>query len=316
MSFASEIKKELTSVQLDECCIRAELAALVRMNGAISVSRQDYLLDVQTENAAIARRIYTLIKSLYSFQVELLVRKKMKLKKNNVYIVRMKEDVRVLLSDLDILQEPYTFDRTISEHYLKKSCCKKSYLRGAFLAGGSVNNPETSSYHLEIFNSYQEHNDSLCNLLNSFNLKARKLERKNGYITYIKEAEKITELLSIIGAHNALFKFEDVRIVRDMRNSVNRLVNCETANLNKTIGAAFRQIENINLIDKTVGLDTLPEKLREVAVLRVQHQDVSLKELGELVSNGKISKSGVNHRLKKIDEFADKIRNGEKVLEK
>ncbi|WP_188454101.1 DNA-binding protein WhiA [Virgibacillus oceani] len=316
MSFASEIKKELTSVQLDDCCIRAELAALIRMNGAISVSKQEYLLDVQTENAAIARRIYTLIKTLYSFPVELLVRKKMKLKKNNVYIVRMKEDVRILLSNLDILQEPYTFDRTISEQYLKKSCCKKSYLRGAFLAGGSVNNPETSSYHLEISNFYQEHNDSLCDLLNSFNLRARKLERKNGYITYIKEAEKITEFLNIIGAHNALFKFEDVRIVRDMRNSVNRLVNCETANLNKTIGAAFRQIENINLIDKTVGLDVLPEKLREIAVLRVQHQDVSLKELGELVSSGKISKSGVNHRLKKIDEYADKLRNGEKVLEK
>ncbi|MGY0693566.1 DNA-binding protein WhiA [Virgibacillus sp. FSP13] len=313
MSFASEIKKELTAMEVDECCTTAELAALIRMNGAISLSKQDYTLDVQTENAAIARRIYTLIKTSYSFPVELLVRKKMKLKKNNIYIVRMKEDVQELLLDLDILREPYTFVRTISNQFLKKSCCKKSYLRGAFLAGGSINNPETSSYHLEIYNFYQEHNDALCDLLNSFDLKARKLERKKGYITYIKEAEKITEFLNIIGAHNALFKFEDVRIVRDMRNSVNRLVNCETANLNKTIGAAFRQIENINLIEKAVGLEVLPEKLREIAVLRVQHQDVSLKELGELVSSGKISKSGVNHRLKKIDEYAEKIRSGELI---
>lgn len=311
MSFASEIKKELTGVEVDACCGQAELAALIRMNGSVSFSQQEYMLDVQTENAAIARRIYTLIKSTYSFPVELLVRKKMKLKKNNVYIVRMKEDVEQMLIDLDIVKKPYTFVRSISNLFLQKECCKKSYLRGAFLAGGSINNPETSSYHLEIFNIYEEHNSALCDLLNDFNLRARKLERKNGHIVYIKEAEKITEFLGIIGAHNALFKFEDVRIVRDMRNSVNRLVNCETANMNKTIGAAYRQIENIQLIDRTVGLDALPEKLREIALLRIEHDDVTLKELGELVTSGKISKSGVNHRLKKINEFADKIRRGE-----
>ncbi|AIF44121.1 DNA-binding protein WhiA [Virgibacillus sp. SK37] len=316
MSFASEIKKELTSIEVEECCRHAELSALIRMNGALSLSKQRYVLDIQTENAAIARRIYSLIKSIYTIPVELLVRKKMKLKKNNVYIVRLKEDVSSLLADLDILQGTHTFVRTISPKYLKEACCRRAYLRGVFLAGGSINNPETSSYHLEIANYYQEHNDALCDLLNDFGLHARKLERKNGFIVYMKEAEKITEFLSIIGAHNALFKFEDVRIVRDMRNSVNRLVNCETANLNKTIGAAFRQIENINLIDKTVGLDQLPEKLREIAILRVQHQDVSLKELGELVSSGKISKSGVNHRLKKIDEFAEKIKRGEAIMEK
>lgn len=308
MSFASEIKKELTAIEADSCCMAAELAALARMNGAVSVSKYEYTLDVQTENAAIARRIYTLIKALYTLPVELLVRKKMKLKKNNVYIVRMKKGAGKLLAELDIIGENHTFNRTISKKYFRKECCKKAYLRGAFLAGGSINNPETSSYHLEIFNAYQEHNTSLCELLNGFELGGRELERKSGYIVYLKEAEKITEFLSIIGAHNALFKFEDVRIVRDMRNSVNRLVNCETANLNKTIGAAFRQIENIQLIEKELGLDTLPEKLREIAILRVQHQEVSLKELGELAPSGKISKSGVNHRLKKIDEFAEKLR--------
>ncbi|RDW16557.1 DNA-binding protein WhiA [Oceanobacillus arenosus] len=311
MSFASEIKKELTAIEFDDCCLHAELAALIRMNGAISFSSRNYTLDVQTENAAIARRIYTLIKKSYEFPVELLVRKKMKLKKNNIYIVRLKEKVRDFLTELDIIEDSYTVIRTISDKVLSKTCCKRAYLRGAFLAGGSVNNPETSSYHLEISNFYQEHNDALCKLLNSFGLRARTLERKSGYIVYIKEAEKITDFLSIIGANNALFKFEDVRIVRDMRNSVNRLVNCETANLNKTIGAAFRQIENIKLIENTVGLDQLPEKLQEIARLRVEHQEVSLKELGELVSSGKISKSGVNHRLKKIDDFAAKLKQGE-----
>lgn len=313
MSFASEIKKELTTIESDPCCAQAELAALIRMNGVISFSQRAYTLDVQTENAAIARRIYTLIKEKYTMPLELLVRKKMKLKKNNVYIVRLKDKVQEMLKDLEILQGPYQFSKTIPNVYLEKECCRRAYLRGAFLAGGSINNPETSSYHLEIFNIYEEHNHALCELLNQFGLNARELERKNGYITYMKEAERITAFLSIIGAYNALFKFEDVRIVRDMRNSVNRLVNCETANLNKTIGAAFRQIENIKFIDQSVGLQALPEKLREIAIARVEHSDVSLKELGELIPSGKISKSGVNHRLKKIDEFADKIRHGEIV---
>ncbi|WLV23951.1 DNA-binding protein WhiA [Aciduricibacillus chroicocephali] len=316
MSFASEIKKELTGIEVDSCCTYAELAALVRMNGAISFSRMDYTLDVQTENAAIARRIYTLIKSVYKYPVELLVRKKMKLKKNNVYIVRLKRNVAELLKDLGILREANILTRDIPDKYLQNNCCKRSYLRGAFLAGGSVNNPETSSYHLEIFNFYKEHNHALCCLLNDFGLKSRELERKNGYIVYIKEAEKITEFLNIIGAYNALFKFEDVRIVRDMRNSVNRLVNCETANLNKTIGAAFRQIESIKYIQETVGIEALPEKLQEIARLRIEHQDVSLRELGELASGGNISKSGVNHRLKKIDDFAEKLRRGEHVFNK
>jgi len=313
MSFASEIKKELTGSDIDECCIFPEIAALIRMNGVISVSKHRLTLDIQTENAAIARRIFTLIKKIYDYPVELLVRKKMKLKKNNVYIVRLVKDVKALLKQLEILREPYDFIRTIPTVYYEKECCKKAYLRGAFLAGGSVNNPETSSYHLEIFNFYKEHNDALCALLNSFDLRARQLERRNGFITYIKEAEKITELLIIIGAHNALFKFEDVRIVRDMRNSVNRLVNCETANLNKTISAAYRQVENIKLIEASIGIDALPDRLQEIARLRLQHQEASLKEIGERLGNGKISKSGINHRFKKIDEIAKKIEQGEDI---
>src|SRR5690625_2857037 len=314
LSFASDIKKELTGIEVGMCCTYAELAALIRMNGVISKSKGKITLDIQTENAAIARRIYTLIKSIYSYPVELLVRKKMKLKKNNVYIVRLVKDVDSFLSKINILQKTSEIKLTIPAKYFEKECCKKAYLRSAFLAGGSINNPETSSYHLEIFNFHQEHNTSLCKLLNTFNLRARELQRRNGYINYIKEAEKITEFLIIIGAHNALFKFEDVRIVRDMRNSVNRLVNCETANLNKTIGAAFRQVESIKLIDETVGLESLPERLQEIAQLRLKYQEATLKELGEFMESGKISKSGVNHRLKKIDEIADKIRKGEKIL--
>ncbi|MBE6183934.1 DNA-binding protein WhiA [Heyndrickxia ginsengihumi] len=308
MSFASEIKKELTNLSVTDCCAKAELSALIRMNGSLSFSNKVLVVNVQTENAAIARRIYILVKRLYDIPVELLVRKKMRLKKNNVYIVRLKAGAKEVLEDLQILGENFTFIQDISPNLIKKKCCKRSYLRGAFLAGGSVNNPETSSYHLEIFSLYKEHNDSLCKLMNAFQLNSKTLERKKGFITYLKEAEKITEFLNIVGAHNALLRFEDVRIVRDMRNSVNRLVNCETANLNKTIGAALRQVENIRYIEETVGLQVLPDKLREIAELRVAHQDVTLKELGEMVSGGKISKSGINHRLRKIDEIADKLR--------
>ena len=311
MSFASETKKELTNLEVKDCCTKSELSALIRMNGSLSFSSRKPVVDIQTENAAIARRIYILIKRNYSVQVELLVRKKMRLKKNNVYIVRLAEKTSEILEDLKILSEGFVFTHNISATLIKKKCCKRSYLRGAFLAGGSVNNPETSSYHLEVSSLYKEHNDSLCELMNTFGLNSKTLERKKGFITYLKEAEKIADFLSIIGAHNALLKFEDIRIVRDMRNSVNRLVNCETANLNKTIGASLRQVENIRYIEETVGLHILPDKLREIAELRVAHQDVTLKELGEMVSGGTISKSGINHRLRKIDELAEKLRTGE-----
>ncbi|WP_419884261.1 DNA-binding protein WhiA [Peribacillus sp. B-H-3] len=311
MSFASETKKELTTIDSKDCCGKAELCSLIRMNGSLSFSNRKLVVDIQTENAAIARRIYTLLKKSYVVQVELLVRKKMKLKKNNVYIVRISSGGQAILQDLKIMGSSYEIQHDISKEVVGKKCCKRAYLRGAFLAGGSVNNPETSSYHLEIFSLYKEHNDALCELMNEFGLKAKTLERKKGFITYLKEAEKIAEFLSIAGAHSALLRFEDVRIVRDMRNSVNRLVNCETANLNKTIGASLRQVENIRLIDQTVGLSILPDKLREIAELRVAYQDVTLKELGEMVSGGIISKSGINHRLRKIDEIADKLRGGE-----
>ncbi|WP_088012339.1 DNA-binding protein WhiA [Gottfriedia acidiceleris] len=313
MSFASETKKELTTIEIKDCCSKSELSSLIRMNGSLSIANRQFIVDVVTENAAIARRIYVLIKRVYDVDVELLVRKKMRLKKNNVYIVRIKEEAKHILNDLYITGEGFTFTNEIAKELIAKKCCKRSYLRGAFLAGGSVNNPETSSYHLEIFSLYKEHTEEICRLMNEFGLNAKTLERRKGYITYLKEAEKITEFLNVIGAHSALLKFEDIRIVRDMRNSVNRLVNCETANLNKTISAAFRQIENIRYIQSSVGLDILPPKLREIAELRVAYEDVTLKELGEMVSSGAISKSGINHRLRKIDELADKLRAGESI---
>jgi DNA-binding protein WhiA len=308
MSFAAQTKKELTLVEnQDACCERAELSALIRMNGSVHLSSRKVILDISTENAAIARRIYSLLKKNFDVHTELLVRKKMRLKKNNVYIVRIPAKVQEILKELNIVSEGFIFNQGIDKDMIKRPCCKRAYLRGAFLAGGSVNNPEGSSYHLEISCMYEEHCMALVALANKFGLNARCIERKKGFIFYIKEGEKIIELLSIIGAHQALFKFEDVRIMRDMRNSVNRIVNCETANLNKTIGAAVRQIDNIRLLQKEMGLENLPEKLREVAEIRLHHPDMNLKEVGEMLK-GSVSKSGVNHRLRKIDELAEKLR--------
>ncbi|UUZ82743.1 DNA-binding protein WhiA [Paenibacillus sp. P26] len=307
MSFAAQTKKELTMIETDACCEKAELSALIRMNGSVQLTSQKIVLDISTENAAIARRIYSLLKKTFQVHTELLVRKKMRLKKNNVYIVRVPSQVQDILSKLHIVSEGFNFTDGIEPSIIRRSRCKRAYLRGAFLAGGSVNNPEGSSYHLEISSMYEEHCQELCRLANEFDLNARCIERKKGFVFYIKEGEKIIEFLSLIGAHQAPLRFEDVRIMKDMRNSVNRLVNCETANLNKTIGAAVRQIDNIRLLQKEIGLDNLPEKLREVAEIRPQHPDMNLSEVGELLK-GKVSKSGVNHRLRKIDEMAEKIR--------
>lgn len=312
MSFASEMKNELTRVEVDDCCKKSELSALIKMSGALSTFDEQWVIEIQTENAAIARRIFTIIRSIYKVEIDLLVRKKMKLKKNNVYICRVKKEAQAILKDLELL-EGDEISVAIPERITESDCCVRSYLRGAFLAGGSMNNPETSTYHLEISTMHETHAEQLTRLMNTYDLNAKYIERKRNFIVYLKEAEKIAELLSLIGGYQALLKFEDTRILRDLRNSVNRLVNCETANLNKTIGAAVRQVENINYIDEIIGLDELPNKLREIAILRVEHDGVSLKELGEMVSSGAISKSGVNHRLKKLDQIADKLRSGEEV---
>lgn len=314
MSFASEVKKELTQIPITDHEMKAELAALARMNGAISFGLgRGLTLDISTENASIARRIYSLLKKAYGVHLDLLVRKKMRLKKNNVYIVRVKQQADKILQDLGILGEGFTMIRSISDTILNDERKARAYLRGAFLAGGSLNNPATSSYHLEIFSLYEEHNAALRGLSNLFDLNAKAIERKKGHILYIKESEKISDFLKLVDATQSMLRFEDVRILKDMRNSVNRLVNCETANLNKTVGAALRQVENIKFLERTVGLDVLPDKLKEIAILRVTHQDVTLQELGEMVESGSISKSGINHRLRKIDQIAEKVRNGESM---
>ena len=307
MSYASDVKKELTTLEVHFGNAKAELMALIRMNCSLSIVDHQFVLSVQTENPAIARRIYVLLKQFYDVESELLVRRKMKLKKNNLYIVRLKTGSDHVLKDLDIL-DGFQIKETVPLDFLDDDAKVRSYLRGAFLATGSVNNPETSRYHLEIYSLYEDHNETICKMINRYGLNARTTERRSGYITYLKEAEKIADFLSLIGATASMLKFEDIRIVRDMRNSVNRIVNCENANMNKVADAAKRQIENIEYLDQRVGLKSLPQKLQEVAQARIAHPEVSLKELGELVAGGPISKSGINHRLRKLNEYVQQLR--------
>ena len=312
MSYASEVKKELTGITVHERNARAELMALIRMNGSIGLANHAMILNVQTESPAIARRIYSLIKQLYKVESDILVRKKMKLKKNNTYVVRLRHHVQEILGDLAIL-DGFQIKERVPLDLLTDDLMIRSYLRGAFLAGGSVNNPETSRYHLEIYSLYEEHNEMIAEMINRYDLNARTTNRRSGYIVYLKEAEKIANFLQLIGATTSMLEFENIRIVRDMRNSVNRLVNCENANMDKVANAANRQVENIMLIEATVGLSSLPEKLRAIAETRLAHQEVSLKELGTLVPGGPISKSGVNHRLRKLNAYADELRQGKAI---
>lgn len=313
MSFTSVMKKELTQIKSNACCKRAECSALARLNGSIGLSGKEMFVEISTENPSTARYIFSIIKSMYRVQPEVLVRKKARLKKNRVYMVRFTDRVKQILIDLQLITENMDRLTGISPKLLAKSCCQRAYLRGAFLATGSVNNPDSGSYHLEITSTYVDHCDALCQLMNRYHLHAKTIERKKGFVVYMKEGDKIGEFLNVIGAHPSLLHFENVRIMKDMRNSVNRIVNCETANLNKTIQAAMKQIDNIELIDREIGLDQLDRRLQEIAAVRLQYPEESLAELGKLLPSGEISKSAVNHRLRKLNQIAEKLRRKQTV---
>lgn len=309
VSYASDVKKELTSLPVHPEHAKAELAAFLRMNGVLSLHDHQFSLDITTENPAIARRIFSLIKTAYGIEPLLIVSKKMKLKKNYQYLVRLQKQVHEILTDLEIFDSSNGLITGIPEKIMSSEQRAMSYLRGAFLASGSVNNPETSRYHLEIYSLYENHNQDLLKLMNNFfYLNAKETRRRSGYIVYLKEAEKIGDFLHVVGAVNAMLAFEDLRIIRDMRNSVNRLVNCDTANLKKTANAAAKQVEDIQLIEEKFGLENLPEKLTVLARFRLTHPELSLKEVAAQVPDGPISKSGVNHRFQKIREIAKQLK--------
>lgn len=314
MSFSSTTKNELARLTITEnCCKLSELAALVRMCGTIQISpMKKFNIKFTTENAAIARRIFAFLKDLYEGDIEVMVRRNKQLKKNNSYLIVIRDNdmTKQLLLDVGFLKDEnanlFDIEYKVADKILDRRCCKRSYIRASFLGGGSISNPE-KAYHLEYVTNTEEHSQDLCNIINSFGLNSKIVVRKDNFVVYLKEGEQIVDLLNIMGAHQALLKFEDIRVLKEVRNNINRLVNCETANLSKTIDASMRQIENIEKIRKFMGLDKLPKKLRDVAEARLNNPEATLKEIGAML-DPPVGKSGVNHRFRKIEEIAEDLK--------
>ena len=312
MSFSAETKNELARIFSDKKASNVcELSAIVRLAGSIQISGYKKLnLKISTELNSTARKIFKLLKSNFGINTEISVNKNQMLKRNNSYVLMVTSEMGAenLLRELGILsKEDYLFTMNkVPESLIKDDDCVKSFIRGAFLGGGSISDPE-KNYHLEFVTNNEEFAESLKNLINSLGFNSKTVSRKNNYVVYLKESEQISDLLNIIGAHQALLSLESTKIVKEMRNNVNRIVNCETANLSKTVNAAVRQIENIKYIQEKIGLENIPPNLREIAVLRIEYEDLTLKELGEMASP-QLSKSAVNHRLRKIEQIADNLR--------
>lgn len=312
MSFSSEVKEELSRISAERDCELAELAAFLRMSGSIQIAGGGNRINIKvnTESASTARRFIQLLKKFVKAEVEIIVTKE-KMKKHNLYVVtasspemgRFLEKIGILLMN----NERFYIKDNIKPELIKKRCCKKAYLRGAFLGSGSISDPK-GPYHLEFVTAGSKQAESLVKLINSFGLNAKVAERKGTFVVYLKNGDDIRDLLGLIGANESLLKFENIRVLKEMRNSVNRLVNCETANLNKTVDTAIRQIEMINFLKRSGVFEHLSPSLKLVAEVRLRHPDLSLKELGQMMTPP-LGKSGVNHRLKKLEEIAEKIKS-------
>ncbi len=312
MSFSSEVKEELSEqIASGRHCRLAETAAILSLCGKIVITENDrYCVKIQTENLAVARKYFTLLRKTFNIRAEVSARKSRGVRFYSV-IVSRDQEARRLLGETCLLDEDGNISECMSPMHhrlLKQNCCRRAFIRGAFLAAGSVSDPE-KSYHFEIVCAAPEKARQLQELLASYDVDAKTVLRKRHYVVYIKEGSQIVELLALMGAHISLMQLENVRIVKEMRNSVNRKVNCETANLNKTVSAAVRQAEDIRYIQERIGLDKLPVDLEETARLRLEHTEASLKELGDMLSP-KVGKSGVNHRLRKLSQIADDLREG------
>lgn len=315
MSFSSKVKSEIArNINVTKSEALAQISAIMKVSGTIAFNGKGISFRIATENPSTARVIFTLLKDFFSIHSKLMVKKSNSLKKNNIYMVLIDEEmgVRELLKNTGIFKDVdgiMSLDYRIEDTMVSGDEEKRAYIRGAFLGGGSISNPE-KTYHLEFVTHSEEYALDLSKLINSYKLKSKVIQRKNSFVIYIKEADQIVDLLSIVGAHTALLELENIRIMKEMRNNVNRLVNCETANLSKTVNAAVRQVESIKFIQSEIGIKRLPQNLREVAELRLNYPDESLKELGEML-DPPIGKSGINHRLRKIEKIAGELRTGE-----
>lgn len=306
MSYATDVKNEICRLDIPREEYIPELSAIFRNNAMYDGN----VIKLYTENPNIVKRIYTLIKNYYQVDISFDRKSNNNFTKNQMYVIEITSKVDVILKDLNVISEngfylvepkPYLIDTDID---------KRAYLRGSFLAKGSINDPKTSRYHLEFSIDTEEEANTLDGILNYFNLNSRITIRDNGYMVYIKEAEKISDFLRLISANKSLLYFEDIRIYRDSMNMTNRLNNMEQANMNKIVSTALSQVEQINYIEKSIGLDILDDKSLELARYRLKYPESSTKELSDIISleTGKpITKSGINHRFRKIKEVYERL---------
>lgn len=287
MSFSSEVKAELAKhISPARHCQIAELAAIMSFCGQYGRDAEgNYTIGFQTENEEVVRKGFTLLKKTYNI-------------KNGTSLTQ--REMQGILQKLGSLEEP------VSRLIIKNSCCKRAFLRGAFLSVGSMSNP-AKSYHLEFACTDASKAKQLQEVIGDFNIESKIILRKKYYVVYLKEGSGIVDLLNVCEAPVSLMNMENLRILKEMRNSVNRRVNCETANIAKTVNAAARQVDDIEYLRVHYGFQNLPQSLREMAEVRLENPDAPLKELGEYF-NPPIGKSGVNHRLRKLSELAEKAR--------
>ncbi|MEG2783708.1 MAG: DNA-binding protein WhiA [Lachnospiraceae bacterium] len=317
MSFSGNVKEELSNQwSAARHCQIAEIAGIMSMCGHISVnSRDNYAIKIHTENIAVARKSFTLIKKTFNIRTEISVRRN-PLKHSIVYSIsiRKHEDAMRILQATKLLGEKGDIFEELSivrNVVVQETCCKRAFIRGAFLAVGSMSDPK-KSYHFEIVCATMEHAVQLQTIINSFDMDAKIVCRKKSYVVYLKEGAQIVDILNIMEAHVALMDLENVRILKEMRNTVNRKVNCETANIGKTVSAAVKQVEDIVYIRDHIGFEQLTEGLLDMALLRLSYPEATLKELGDLLTPS-VGKSGVNHRLRKLSEMAEKARKNKEV---
>ena len=313
MSFSSRVKEELSrQISPARHCQIAELAAILSLCGRIHIDEEEcFSIRIHTENVAVARKYFTLLKKAFNIKADISIRRNAFLKRNRTYTVLVRDHdaaVRVLEAT-KLVDEHGEVGENLSvvrNLVIQNPCCRRAFIRGAFLAAGSISDPE-KFYHFEIVCASMEKAKQLQEVISTFSIDAKIVVRKKYYVVYIKEGSQIVEILGVMEAQLALMDLENIRILKEMRNSVNRQVNCETANINKTVSAAVKQLGDIVYIRDTVGLDYLPEPLADLAGLRLEMQDATLKELGESL-NPPVGKSGVNHRLRKISMIAEKLR--------
>ncbi len=313
MSFSSEVKDEL-SRQLSQArhCQIAEAAAIISLCGRILISSEDrYCIKIHTENISVARKYFTLLKKTFHANTQISIKQNLYFKKSKLYTVTVgnHEDAMRILQAVRLIDEHQEIGENLSavgNLVVQQSCCKRAFIRGAFLATGSISDPE-KAYHFEIVCATMEKAEQLREIIAVFSIEAKIIRRKKYFIVYIKEGSQIVDILNVMEAHVALMNLENVRILKDMRNSVNRRVNCETANIHKTVSAAVRQRKDIEYIRDTIGFGAISENLSEIASKRLEQPEATLKELGAML-HPPVGKSGVNHRLRKLSGIAESLR--------